>query len=250
MTWKNVIHAHKSLWYLKSSTEEGKQQLYQYLMLVKGWRNSESHISPTASEQEVDAAIRIIITMYFYATGSSITDLEMNGHNLERQAIAMAENDADHTRRIVSMYPPRKTNQEVDAIAADAPISGNLPEEERITILKKSLVKFVGYDPRKSPLGKQRNWIAIYRVAADLGLTIDGDFAYFKRIIDQMQIAHLPTALKTDFLEKSIKGVYARNLMDWSREDFTDRNPTGFKEVKSCADSFWKVTVETMNQRH
>lgn len=250
VTWKNVIHAHKSLWYLKSSTEEGKQQLYQYLMLVKGWRNSESHISPTASEQEVDAAIRIIITMYFYATGSSITDLEMNGHNLERQAIAMAENDADHTRRIVSMYPPRKTNQEVDAIAADAPISGNLPEEERITILKKSLVKFVGYDPRKSPLGKQRNWIAIYRVAADLGLTIDGDFAYFKRIIDQMQIAHLPTALKTDFLEKSIKGVYARNLMDWSREDFTDRNPTGFKEVKSCADSFWKVTVETMNQRH
>ena len=34
----------------------------QYLLLVKGGRNDESHISPTASEQEVNAAIRIIRT--------------------------------------------------------------------------------------------------------------------------------------------------------------------------------------------
>ena len=44
-------------------------------MLVKGWRNDESHISPTASEQEINAAIKIIVTLYFYTTGSCIDAL-------------------------------------------------------------------------------------------------------------------------------------------------------------------------------
>lgn len=51
--------------------------------MVKDWRNSESHISPTASEKEVDTAINIIITLYFYATGSCITELESAGHDVE-----------------------------------------------------------------------------------------------------------------------------------------------------------------------
>lgn len=83
VTWANVIHDVQSLWQLKYSTNEAKQQLYQWLLMVKEWRNSESHISPTASEQELNAAISIIITMYCYATGSCITDLEMNGHCIE-----------------------------------------------------------------------------------------------------------------------------------------------------------------------
>lgn len=83
VTWSNVIHDVKPLWQLKYSTDETKQQLYQWLLMVKEWRNSESHISPTASEQELNAAISIIVTMYCYATGSCITDLEMNGHYVE-----------------------------------------------------------------------------------------------------------------------------------------------------------------------
>jgi type I restriction enzyme R subunit len=83
VTWANVIHDVKPLWQLKYSTDEAKQQLYQWLLMVKEWRNSESHISPTASEQELNAAISIIVTMYCYATGSCITDLEMNGHYIE-----------------------------------------------------------------------------------------------------------------------------------------------------------------------
>lgn len=54
-------------------------------MLVKGWRNDESRISPTASEQEIDTAIKIIITMYFFATGSYITELESAGHDVEKK---------------------------------------------------------------------------------------------------------------------------------------------------------------------
>lgn len=83
VTWKDVIHAIRPLWKLKYNENEEYQKLYQYLMLVKGWRNDESHISPTASEQEINAAINIIITMYFFATGSCITELESAGHDVE-----------------------------------------------------------------------------------------------------------------------------------------------------------------------
>ena len=75
-TWKDVIHGIHPLWSLKYNLNEEYQKLYQYLLMVKEWRNAESHISPTASEQEIDAAIHIIITMYFYATGSCVRALK------------------------------------------------------------------------------------------------------------------------------------------------------------------------------
>ena len=81
-TWANVIYAVKPLWQLKYSQDEAHQRLFQYLQMVKEWRNAESHISPTASEQEINAAINIILTMYCYATGMCITDLEMAGHDI------------------------------------------------------------------------------------------------------------------------------------------------------------------------
>ena len=83
VTWANVIHDVKPLWQLKYSTDATKQRLYQWLLMVKEWRNSESHISPTATEQELNGAINIINTMYCYATGSCITELEMNGHDID-----------------------------------------------------------------------------------------------------------------------------------------------------------------------
>lgn len=83
VTWKDVIHGIRPLWSLKYKEEDEYQKLYQYLLMVKGWRNDESHISPTASEQEIDAAIHIIITMYFYATGSCVKTLRFAGKEVE-----------------------------------------------------------------------------------------------------------------------------------------------------------------------
>lgn len=82
VTWANVIYAVKPLWQLKFNQNDVHQRLYQYLQMVKEWRNAESHISPTASEQELNGAINIILTMYCYATGMCITDLEMAGHDI------------------------------------------------------------------------------------------------------------------------------------------------------------------------
>lgn len=100
VTWANVIHDVKPLWQLKYSTDPSKQRLYQWLLMVKEWRNSESHISPTATEQELNGAISIIITMYGYATGSCITDLEMNGHNI----------DDDYEPMMMAAEPPVSDN--------------------------------------------------------------------------------------------------------------------------------------------
>jgi type I restriction enzyme R subunit len=81
---------------LKFKNDDAHQRLYQYLQRVKEWRNEESHISPTASEQEIEGAINIILTMYCYATGMCITDLEMNGHQIdEDEPIAMAAEPDD-----------------------------------------------------------------------------------------------------------------------------------------------------------
>ena len=99
VTWKDVIYAVRPLWSLKYSEKSEYQTLYQYLLMVKEWRNKEAHISPTASEQEIDAAINIIITMYFFATGSCITELESNGHDVEEDFVA--DNTHKRARRYV-----------------------------------------------------------------------------------------------------------------------------------------------------
>ena len=246
VTWKNVIYAHKCLWNLKYSTDEGKQQLYQYLMLIKGWRNSESHISPTASEKEVDTAISIILTMYFYSTGSSITDLEMNRHEIQKSESVHKENSYVH--KVIQLHPYYNEENDDQQLVAEADVK-NWPEEKRIATLKKSICQFIGYDPKKSPLSKQRHWIAIYRIAADKGFIIEGDFAYFKRIIDDMQINNLPVPLKIESLQSSIKDVYAKDIEDWTDDNLSGKKLAEYEDIKKCADAFAKIVGNNINTK-
>ena len=246
VTWKNVIYAHKCLWNLKYSTDEGKQQLYQYLMLIKGWRNSESHISPTASEQEVDTAISIILTMYFYATGSSITDLEMNGHEIQKSESVHKENSYVH--KVIQLHPYYNEENDDQQLVAEANVK-DWPEEKRIATLKKSICQLIGYEPKKSPLNKQRHWIAIYRIAADKGFIIEGDFAYFKRIIDNMQISNLPVLLKIESLQSSIKDVYAKDIEYWTDNNLSGKKLAEYEDIKKCADAFAKIVGNNINTK-
>ena len=244
-TWKNVIYAHKCLWYLKKSTDEGKQQLYKYLTRIKVWRNNESHISPTASEQEIDNAIKIILTMYFYVTGSSITDLEMNGHDIPRQGSMHKEESYDN--KIIRLHSYYNEANDDRQLAAEADVR-DWPEEKRIATLRKSICQLIEYEPKKSPLSKQRHWIAIYRIAADKGLIIEGDFAYFKRIIDDMQISNLPVPLKIESLQSSIKDVYAKDFEDWTSDGLSGRKLAEYEDIKKCADAFAGI-VENNTQK-
>lgn len=242
-TWKDVILAHKCLWNLKYSTDSAKQQLYEYLLLIKGWRNAESHISPTASEREVDVAISIITTIYFYTTGSSITDLEMNNHD-----IAIPETHIESTNKILDFTPYHHTHYEYQMVADSVDVR-DLPEATRIDILKKSIKQLLGYNPKKSLFTKQRHWIAVYRVAADMGFVIDGDFSYFKSIINKMQIDSLSIPLSASYLEKAVKGIYAKNIDDWTGEGLPENKLAEYEDIKSCADAFAKVVEINIPQK-
>ena len=151
------------------------------------------------------------------------------------------------TSKIV-YFTPYHMNSEGRMVAEPEGIR-NLPEETRIDILRKSIIQLLGYTPKKSPFTKQRHWIAIYRIAADMGFIIDGDYAYFKSIIDNMEIETLNVPLTTAYLEKTVKGLYATNIEDWTNEGLSSKELAEYEEIKSCADAFSKVVVKNIPKK-
>lgn len=79
-TFSNAIYEHKCLWGLRNNPHPDYKKFAQYLEQVWKWRNDESHIAPDASEQNVDDATSVLVAMYLYVTGWSITDLEQAGY--------------------------------------------------------------------------------------------------------------------------------------------------------------------------
>ena len=64
---------------LKYSESESDRKFSDYLGLVRDWRNDNAHIAPIATEQECDAAINVLTSMYLYvaAFGIKRRDLEV-----------------------------------------------------------------------------------------------------------------------------------------------------------------------------
>ena len=254
VTWKDVVFNIKPLWRLKFSNDENYHQLYDYLLLVKNWRNSEAHISPTATEQEIDAAINIVITMYFFASGSCITDLESNGHDIEE---VMSESHTSSAAHMEYSINDEESEEDDDAsgvdmhMAADRPSVKGLSEESRLEILKACITKLVNYSySRKgSVFTKLRHWEAVYRIAADYGFVIDGDYAYFKRVIDNMHINHLPHELPANYLANSNTGIYANDIRDWNSEGLEGRALKEYEDIKKCADVFQVIVERAIEER-
>lgn len=73
------IFAFPCLKNLKYSTDEKEQKFKVYLDLLRQWRNDEVHLSPNATDEEVNAALKIVTSMYMFVVGNNITDLEMAG---------------------------------------------------------------------------------------------------------------------------------------------------------------------------
>lgn len=63
----------------KHSTDECEQKFKGYLDLLRQWRNDEAHLSPNATEDEINAALKVVTSMYLYVVGNNITDLESVG---------------------------------------------------------------------------------------------------------------------------------------------------------------------------
>ena len=71
------IFAFPCLKSLRYSTDEIEQIFSNYLDLVRQWRNDEVHLSPNATVEEINAALKVVVSMYLYVVGSNITELEM-----------------------------------------------------------------------------------------------------------------------------------------------------------------------------
>lgn len=74
-TLSNAIFAFPALRGLKNNPKPEYQEFSQRLSLLRQLRNQESHGSIEINEQEVDAAIRIVIDMYLFVTGMNVDNL-------------------------------------------------------------------------------------------------------------------------------------------------------------------------------
>ena len=83
VTLGNAVHYMHPLRTLRNAfnhdnfSSDEQRKYAQYLNMVTTWRNDQAHTAPTTSEQEINAALNIVVAMYLYATGVSITDLEI-----------------------------------------------------------------------------------------------------------------------------------------------------------------------------
>lgn len=170
--------------------------------------------------------------MYFFATGSCITELESNGHDVEEVESAAGHDNVYCYEDEVSMAAERLSVKDMD-------------ESTRLEILRKSIAKLInyGYNRKNAIFSKQRHWEAIYRIAVDYGFAIDGDYGYFKKKIDEMELRNLPYVLSSNFLSNNNIGIYAKDIKEWTSEGMEGRKLAEYKDIKKCADAF-EVIVE------
>lgn len=242
-TLSNAIFAFPALRGLKNNTVPAFQEFYQRLTMLRQLRNDESHGSMNMTEQEVDAALRIVIDMYLFVTGMNITELEAAGYDSDK--ITRESN-------VVQLYPDEEEPSEY-SMAAEAFIPANeLTEEQRIDVLKRSLIQMMnhgGYRESDKTFCKQRHWISVYRIAADEGFIIEGDFRYFKHVVDGMNLTNNKVPLNVDMLERGIKGVYENSFEDWSDSGLTGKNLNEYNDIKHCAEVFMKILSDNRPKR-
>ena len=228
-TLADAIFSIGSMRQLKYQRDEAHQQLYQELRLVRDLRNSEAHASAIATEQEVDAAIGIVIDMYLYAVGTNITEMEM-----AEASYVLPDEETDE-----AFYVSPSASAETTSMAAEADVSG-LPEEARIEILKRCVLALQGYDPAHSVFCKQRHWESLFRIAADYGFVIDGASGYsqFVRFVDKMQLAHTPGQLTVDLLCRLNTGVYAEDFREWTSAGLDGRRLSEYEDLRKVCEAF------------
>ena len=158
----------------------------------------------------------------------------------------------DHT---IPSIAPLHTYSEYDGtpsygMAAESIDVRDLPEEKRIDLLKQCIVQLTNssYSKKDAVFTKQRHWEAVYRIAADKGFVIDGDYRYFKHIIDGMSLTNVPE-LKADTIEKLNKGVYAQAFEDWSPNGLLGKDLSAYNEIYLCGEKFMKIIDAKIPQK-
>lgn len=233
-TLSSAIFGIPSLKKLKISENPAVNAFSGRLDILRKLRNDEAHGSSIATDQEIDAVIGIVTDMYLYAAGTNIIPVA------KRYELSTDEID-DHYGQYEHKLP----------MAAESLSVKDLDEVARLEILWECVIKLLnyGYNKKDAVFTKQRHWEAVYRVAADYGFVIDGDYDYFKRVIDDMNIQNLPCALTKNFLDNNNTGIYAQNMKDWTSEGLTGKALTEYEDIKKCAKVFENIVVHRIKPR-
>ena len=241
-TLSNAIHAFPALRGLKNNPEPAYQAFYQRLDAIRHLRNDESHSSMELTEQEVDRATRMIIDMYLFVTGTNITELEMAGH------------DADKVHSNAYSIPQEYESDDNDyGMAAETFIDAReLTEPQRIEVLEQSILQLLnhgGYKKTDKTFCKQRHWLSVYRIAADEGFIIEGDFSYFKQVVDRMNLPECNVPLNIETLERKVQGIYGMSFAEWNNDGLSERQLTEYNDSHHCAEVFLKILSENRPKR-
>lgn len=247
-TLSSAIFGIPSLKALKHSHNPAEREFSERLDILRQLRNDEAHGSADVSEQEIDRAISIVTDMYLYAVGTNITELEMSHHDYET-----SRNDA---RSGLQVSPRRYASYDEASSSLDGSHGYGLslaaenvdnvaewPEPTRLELLRECLTRLInhGYAGRSTAFSKLRHWEAVYRIAADYGFVIDGDYRYFNQVIANMDIQNLPYPLPQAFLENANVGIYAQSFKDWTDEDLSGKALAEYNDIRKCALIFERI---------
>ncbi len=234
-TLSSAIFGIPSLKKLKISEDPAVNAFSGRLDILRKLRNDEAHGSSIATDQEIDAVIGIVTDMYLYAAGTNIIPVA------KRYELSTDEKD-DHYGQYEHKLP----------MAAESLSVKDLDEAARLEILRECVIKLLnyGYNKKDAVFTKQRHWEAVYRVAADYGFVIDGDYDYFKRVIDDMNIQNLPCALTKNFLDNNNTGIYAQNMKDWTSEGLAGKALAEYEDIKKSAKVFENIVMHRIKPKH
>ena len=95
-TLKDVIREIPCLRDLRTNPQSKFRQIYQYLEKLRISRNAESHISPAATDEELEKSTKEIVTVYAFLTASCISQLPSGAsypESDEENGMSMAAED-------------------------------------------------------------------------------------------------------------------------------------------------------------
>lgn len=218
----DCIKAFDSLWSLRDNPDPALCRFGEYLRHLQNTRNAYAHAQDNLTEAELDSFIRETTDIFIYTIAVNLDIVD------GKKAAAPTK---------VFVYPDTQET-EITPEAADADYG---PSEDSAKF-KRALAKL----RNEKKFGGNKQWIGVYRVAVDSGLTIDGDFQMFEGQIRNMQLSKLPKLIP-GYIEKNIIDAWKKPLEEWSITDVNEYRRNDFKSIKAVADRLTEI-LNTMKE--
>ena len=103
----NTVKKFPTLQRLHFSTTPEMQRFKAYYENLYAWRNEEAHSAPEVKDEEIDAALHIVVALYVFATMISITDLEMASFDMDTSYSPYSDRKRESQAMPHDEFPPK-----------------------------------------------------------------------------------------------------------------------------------------------